>query len=103
MNQPKFKFGDKVFSKEMLPFTVFTIMKDSSCDYVYYSEDRSLLGYMEYDLELFKEPEKKKLYAFINSQKEIGFKARKSWKEFEVDLYWVRAPEYDIEYPEAKL
>lgn len=112
MNQPKFKFGDEV-AKNGFNFTVMKISfiplnSDGTGEFKYND------SYWESGLELYQEPQKKKLYAYRIPNGEIKLFE----KDADVKLMLVhypsgdikfvavkeleRAPEYDIEYPESK-
>lgn len=97
MNQPKFKFGDKVLWKEC--DHVFTVRKISQGldGHFHYSEREFSCGVIEGLLELYQEPQKKKLYAIQHINKgTIEF-----CENAGVNNQWMRRPEYDIGYPEA--
>ena len=100
MNQPKFKFGDKVAMKGGATFCV-TEIKRIAEKYYYNQADNHFDWVEESKLELYFEPKPKKLYAHITRHGCVRF----SNKENGVVAYIygegpiVRAPEYDIEYP----
>ncbi len=92
MIQPKFNFGDKVFSpsKKWGPFVVTGMyLSDSGEWYAGDTEDYE----KESALEFYKEPQKKKLYAY-RYEGEVKFLVDDSRS-----MLAYRAPEYDIEYP----
>jgi hypothetical protein len=99
MNQPKFKFGDKVYLKNGVGFQVNSIIQNGNGEYLYNSP-----RHFEHDLELYQEPQKKKLYAF--SYPELGpmefFKSEQEGFDYGVSActHLKRAPDYDIEYLE---
>lgn len=100
MNQSRFKFGDCVIDKgTKKKFYVFAIASSGSGFYSYRDEYYKSLFIRESDLELYQEPQRKKLYAFRDKEDgEIRF------YEEEITRYksGPRVPEYDIEYPESK-
>jgi hypothetical protein len=103
MKQPKFKFGDRLLRQcTKTTFIVSRIEKVNSRffdEYAYYGEG-NVNGSMESVVEPYKEPEKKKLYAYRlrGNLQEVRF--------FGIDLdgeigdvnNLTRAKEYDIEY-----
>lgn len=104
MEQPRFKFGDRVFFERGIPlgFVVTHISINRHGHYWY--EGNCKTGAIESELKLYQEPQRKKLYAFISGEQEIGFKTRETWcKDGDPSpCFWIRCPEYDIEYPEVK-
>lgn len=100
MQQPKFKFGDMV---RPLPYgTPFSVTKISlRQDSYYYNSSDRLAGIPENELELFREPKSKKLYAYTMNGAVIGETNEVRFYRKELDKDWkafIRAPEYDIEY-----
>lgn len=106
MKLPKFNFGQMVTAKgEVKPWPIKgAYQPDNGSEYVYVRGD-AYEAYRESDLEIYQEPQRKKLYAYSVDEGLLGktsevrlFKKELSenWKAF------VREPEYDIEYPEAK-
>lgn len=99
MNQPKFKIGDRVcpvsYHNPFIVESIYTNKKGSS-----YSGENALCV-LEESLELYQEPQKKKLYAYRN---EFGLI---QWSESDFpkvkdranDEILDRKPEYDLEYP----
>ena len=75
MNQPKFKFGDKVKVKSSGKTFIITHMRSSFEDtgIQYWGESGSFssIVFTECEIELYQEPKKKKLYAFAFYQKSI--------------------------------
>lgn len=108
MNQPKFKFGDKVvrrFCSHKDVYTIgalrrwsngFTCAKESHVG----SFEENYIGH-EDDLQLYQEPKKKKLYAYKNCLGNVQFhKEEAEEAKFHFSpLPYFRATEYDIEYP----
>lgn len=101
MNQPRFKFGDKVKHKlaDAQPFVV------SKCSYsiwsnkFYIGEYEKEVQYYEEDCELYQEPQKKKLYAYrIRGTSEIVMSSMMDREEC-CELL-IRTKGLDIEYPE---
>jgi hypothetical protein len=104
MNQPKFKFGDKVrvtTKPSHPPFIVCDIRRDAEVEYIY-SGDRSSVHFAEEDLALYQEPLKKKLYAYAFEDGEIRFHKEEEWNVPGYNLKPRRSPSFDIEYPEDK-
>lgn len=102
MNQPKFKFGDKVAIANGYAFGIGKIIQcEKTGEYKYsYHQEGNL--YPESDLELCQEPQKKKLYAF----RKCAWPGNITFFDFDgsKDPFpngFNRTPEYDIEYPEA--
>lgn len=105
MNQPKFKFGDHVKTPDGKRFIVCDIRRDAECDYIYNGDRSSGPHYAEFDLELYQEPQKKKKYAVVDSADGmiIEFTSEEAASKYCRDHQAYKlAPEYDIEYPEAK-
>lgn len=105
MNQPKFKFGDKVLHEGKW-FEVGAISYNKKAgDYFYNSEAQIYSWMKESDLELYQEPQKKKRFAYIATNGEIKDFTSEQDKSFNDDegRLWRRAPEYDIEYPGASV
>lgn len=109
MNQPRFKFGDKVAHGD----TVFKIDKiewvrcDSGTEYLLHGFILKGSGYdrcsfPESNLQLCQEPQKKKLYAYTRPGTDEIKLSTKEINDRLCSQFWDRAPEYDIEYPEAK-
>lgn len=103
MNQPKFKFGDKVRtigSPDDFFFRVDGIkIETGGLREFMYAESNSDF-YRESKLELYQEPKKKKLYAFMDTMdtsQHVMFLAKEPEKR---PAQMKRAPEYDIEYPD---
>lgn len=97
MNQPKFKFGDKVRTSKGNVFIISDIRRDAESDYIYNEDRCSGPHFPESELELFKEPQEKKLYAYKLSSH--GYLVQFYQFEEMARDPWVRAPEYDIYYP----
>jgi hypothetical protein len=98
MNQPKFKFGDKVKTLEGAIFTVNEIRKNQtfgSYDYKDYGEKFSVC---EENLELYQEPQKKTLLAYWDED-ECGEYIK--FRPPGVETKLSRAPGYDIKYLET--
>src|SRR5690606_14254684 len=86
-------FGAKVKSGCGDVFTVCDIRRDAECDYIYNGDRCSGPHYAEFDLELFQEPQKKKLYAIQNMGTGlIEFTLN------ECPVNYRHVSEYDIEY-----
>ncbi len=99
MNQPKFKIGDVLFSHSWkCKFEVDSIRITASG--IYYAEETT--DYVEEkEVELYQEPQKKKLYAY--SLDDIVIHLKKKYDHYyHAGALWNRSPEYDIEYPEVK-
>lgn len=96
MNQPKFKFGERVQRKEL----VFNISHCYWDNGFYYSGPGVDTYFQEHELESCQEPQEKKLYAYyqVDSFDRIVFHSSEIGDVLK-DL--VREPKYDIEYPEA--
>jgi hypothetical protein len=98
MNQPKFKFGDKVrhMRTNAKPFVVGLIRKFE--DRLQYGDGGPMTDiFFEDELELYVEPKPKKLYAHREKVLlEVSFSECSDPKWGSI---WERAPEYDIEYP----
>lgn len=110
MNQNKFKFGDKVRAQHFGPNEYFVVSKIEfkGPTFVYFESPVSNHFWEEGSLELRREPQKKKLYAY---RRNIMFGIE--FFIFDTDtaevvptslhhLIGKRVPEFDIEYPEAK-
>ena len=101
MNQPRFKFGDKVRVTDYVaePCEIHSIKKEKD-GFLYYISGKNFgLEYSESRLELYQEPQKKKLYAFWSEDEdgvEIVFRPVGTHSSME------RCPEYDIEYPSSE-
>jgi uncharacterized protein YodC (DUF2158 family) len=100
MNQPKFKFGDKVqFKNGGETFTVIRIEYSILKNYFTYSDDR--FGGWDEELELYQEPKAKKLFAYKSEYSGgwVYFNESPDNKQSN----WFRAPEYDLEYPSEEV
>jgi hypothetical protein len=105
MNQPKFKFGDKVQTKYGRVFEIELIRRNQFDKglFAYVDERAGGISYDESELKLYQEPQKKKLYAYEGSRFYDGEK-NYIYINFSTEEYIKgprRCPEYDIEYPEA--
>ncbi len=98
MNQPKFKFGDRVFETELYS-KLFIINAIHFNGRYYYGDSTNHHGIPEEDLELYQEPKKKKLFAMMSGIAIMFYSEIP--KNGCVGLF-ERAPEYDIIYPEDK-
>lgn len=99
MNQPKFKFGETVFSKFTSQFSVTGIQyraNSNPAQYYYHSYPQGWIA--ESELELYQEPKKKKLYAYRLLSNMVIFKSEEC-----KDSADRRALEYDIEYPSEEV
>lgn len=101
MNQPKFNFTDilthKSWTAGRKPYAIY--MRDNG---YYYSFSETEIGYSEESLELYQEPQKKKLYAY---EWETGWgKEIRLFKREDIpgQAGLIRSQDDDIEYPEAK-
>lgn len=110
MKKPKFNFGDKVFLLGDDPMEIFLIelkfhgpLGDKVFRYNGFA--------WEHELSVYKEPRKKKLYAykkiFTPSTYFTQFNGFESTYEImfstvEIECQYQRSPEYDITYPEDK-
>jgi hypothetical protein len=110
MSQPKFKFGDKVQWKPGVVIEV-TQIKQTGNTFIYKRNDGPNTWFEESELELYQEPQKKKLYAYKEWQQWHlgGSECANGHIVFHVaDVDYPslgrakRAPEHDIEYSEAK-
>jgi hypothetical protein len=77
MNQPKFKFGDKVFLRGCEPWEIKSIEykacnSDGTGEFVYNR------GFWESEMMLYQEPQKKKLYAYSREDLVVYSKNEKS-------------------------
>jgi hypothetical protein len=103
MNQPKFKFGDKVEHKENKDtFIVNAVIWHENKRFMYLVVPDSVIyqchydgGYWEDDLELYQEPKEKKLFAYTDDGEIRFFDKEYSALAIEIN----RSPEYDITYP----
>lgn len=118
MQQPKFKFGDKL-DRLCEPGSPFVVTSISVYDdtFVYAGEGNSC-GSREDVVKLYQEPQKKKLYAFKKQKsRHTHYDGSVKWTETilmsylptqaEINMlasyeHIFRDPEYDIEYPEPK-
>ncbi len=96
MNQPKFKFGDRVRSLENGKIYTVRRVEDIASPGHYYYTDETRQGDREHKLELYQEPQKKKLFAYRG-------KGRTDFLFDLVDDDYLhgghnRAPDYDITY-----
>lgn len=110
MNQPKFKIDDTVYypgrkDREGMRFTVTKIEIIGCGEYVYLDHRESPVHISH--LELYQEPQNKKLYAWAShdgvifhvKNKDAG---REVFHRIGIDAQsFTRSPEDDIEYPEA--
>lgn len=103
MEQPKFKFGDKVYSTRSVDdsFIVKYIMWGNDSTYWYRRSNTDNFT-KESLLVLFREPKKKKLYAYKFHNGEVKFIHSEALAIEYTDFPPVRIHEYDIEYPETK-
>jgi hypothetical protein len=103
MKHPKFKFGDKLVFKGS-PFIVKAI--HYAHERFFYGEDGSdgRKMYEEGCVEIYQEPEKKKLYAYLWNKDISGEVMFNVNPELSGSMYeaWTRIPNFDIEFPEAK-
>lgn len=96
MQQPKYKFGDKVVSAEG---EVFTIHRVEHVGETFYYHNQGT-PYPQFALRLYQEPRPKKLYAYtrIEDNGAVNFFRSEpiggKWK-------YERLPEYDITYKES--
>jgi hypothetical protein len=102
VNQPKFKFGEKVSVGALDPFVVAKVIQFKNGCFGYGLPDEADAYYPEEVLKSCEEPEKKKkLYAYTKhpatGDNEVKFFTEKLGGNFLVPV-----PDYDIEYPEAK-
>lgn len=97
MNQPKFKFGDKVKCKYWnMVFTVGRIDWGKKRNCYYYYHENGIGNSGEEYLELYKEPEKIKLYAL---QETSGKGMIVFYNKDEApNRAFKRVPEFDIDY-----
>lgn len=103
MNQPKFKFGDKVKVKDTDKTFIIDHMRlvfnDMGVQYWGKGGSFSSQVYTEDQLELYQEPKKRKIYAFEDKYGWVEFRSSETIPRNYKG--WKRIPEYDIEYPEA--
>lgn len=107
MNQPKFKIGDMVKCGPEI-FQVHWINLGFK-GYEYMTEikemdfgERQFNVFPEEKVELYQEPKKKKLYAYIMAENKdcpIEFYHEEMMPGYGIGLKKRRVPEYDIEYP----
>jgi hypothetical protein len=108
MQQPKFLPGQKVKPKTGVPFKISSVYWHK--DEWMYAPDEGFFHNKESDLELYQEPQKKKLYAY-ESDGFIFFKRHESnahptnkdvsgYDAINWEHVYKRIPEYDLEYPE---
>lgn len=103
MNEPKYKFADFLRPKTSSIKARKPISIWSRSDKYYYAFCETEIGYAEDELELFQEPQKKKLYAYMNKCGEIRLHVDDVMKWIgDIDDKFNREELYDIEYPEAK-
>lgn len=106
--QPKYRFGDKLkyILKDEYKESVITVgkvVKDGE-RYEYHDEHnngREDLWFYEDELELYQEPQKKKLYAYKDDYEHVVFCTKDIVFITEDGIKYIRSPEYDIEYPES--
>jgi hypothetical protein len=102
MNQPKFKFGDKLKSTRTQQIFTVDHIKEFG-DGFYYWEGGDYGFTREENLGIYQEPKKKKLYAWsCPAIDEIVF-TREDKKPAMLNLEYLRLPEYDIEYPSEEV
>lgn len=109
MQQPKFNYGDKVTVRGGgKPFEVFAIGYDPESGFYYKDEYHGSAFEKEGNLMIYKEPQKKKLYAWSSHD---GVILHVNEGEVGTEVFYrlglrggsfKRAPEYDIDFPEAK-
>lgn len=100
MKQPKFKFGDKVM-RTAWKKDFFIVRKARWIPNCYLYTDDCGAEFEEFELELYQEPKKKKIFAYTyeystgGKNREIKFLAHDepTWGS------WERTPEFDLEYP----
>lgn len=104
MNQPKFKFGDKVIDRNHQMDEAFKVDEIVFRDGVFRYPDENADMHYEYDLELYQEPKRKRLYAYCNRDDVVFFSKEEDATISDDDMGFLmeRAPEFDIEYPEVK-
>lgn len=102
MKQPKYKFGDIVKSTGGEPFKVASIKKRARCDLYVYDREEGDCATDEEFLEIYQEPQKKKLYAYKDNTGVIKFCTHENSFGARLGLLMTRVAEYDIEYPETK-
>jgi len=108
MKQPKFKFGDRLVCAEANEvFVVTNILQYPDSRFMYLPKGTSTPGndpydggYWEDSLELYQEPKKKKLFAYISNGIVIFSIWEKSVISFNDEIF-ARCPMGDIEYPET--
>lgn len=112
MNQPKFKFGDKVKVKGHTDEYAFDVFEVSCGQHGYLYSTPHSGEYLEASIELYQEPQKKKLYAYKKQKPTPRAVSVPPKYIFEVLFYtedgltcehgYERFPEFDIEYPDSK-
>lgn len=103
MDQPKFKFGDKVREGGQSPFIVGAVSFNEDSGSYTYTDKCFKPWHKEERLELVQEPRKKKLYAHkLAPADSLWERVDFFTSEKPADSCFKRAPEYDIEYPEPK-
>lgn len=120
MNQPKFKFGDTVknINGEYDFIHIFEVEKISKTQDSYWYEgvcrkvgsSFPMACFREKDLELYQEPQKKKLHAYktfysgLQGTSSFNGDVIRFFTNVDIEKFssmekdWVRAPDYDIEF-----
>lgn len=105
MNQPKFLFGEKVVQKNKRTNRQFVVaiirLRDGI--FQYGCDHEAAYLWFEEDLELYQEPQKKKLYAYKYEEAIVFSVTDAKWLSIGRAYEAHRAPEYDIEYPGVKV
>lgn len=100
MDQPKFKFGDSLIrTKEFYKDDRITvnIIKKDKCGKFWYGENDAV-KYGETSLELYQEPQNKKLYAYKSVQGHVVFSESEIHGP-QINGYGTqRDPHYDLDY-----
>lgn len=100
MKQPKFKFIDLLKPKAQDEKGRYPVVIYIRGGEYFYSFDETEIGLREEAIELYQEPQKKKLYAYEKDALVVFAKTEKSVNPILfLGAKFKRSPEYDIEYP----
>lgn len=105
MNQPKFKFGDKLEVTVKSPDdgdTIFEVTQIHKYGDAFTYSNGHIDGYFQEEhVRLVVEPQKKKLYAYKNHNIVMFTTMESVYAKDIGNNIFISAPEYDIEYPET--
>ena len=98
MNQPKFKLGDRVIGAGFSGYVKINGIREVPYKNKWeYTWAYQVIWAPEDSLDLYQEPQKKKLYAFVKYDSGwVGFRTDDTDRDEDMR----RAPELDIEYPD---